>query len=459
MKNIDDYQNKNILVLGAGMSGINASKLLKQLNANVWLNDANPLKSDAKEELEKIGVEVIDAKQSPKILDDYNFDLIVKNPGIFYDNELIKEAIKRNIPITVEVEIASQVSEAPIVGVTGSNGKTTVSTMINDILNEERTNGHSYVAGNIGVPASTVTTKATKDDDIVLELSSFMLVGIKTLHPHIAVLNNVFSNHLDYHKTRENYVNAKMSITENQDENDYFVVNFDNEEWRELSKRSKAKVVPFSYDAVSTDGAYVKDEQIFFKDEFVMNVDEIRVPGQQNVQNALAAIAVAKIMGKSNSALKKALSTFGGVRHRVQYVLTADGRKFYNDSKATDIEATQVALRSFKDNVVLIAGGLDRGYTFEKLEKDFADHVKAITLFGETKDLLADTAKKAGVKNIKIVNNMKEAVDEVWAMSEEGDIVLLSPANASWDQYDTFEQRGDEFIQLVEQKTGRKEEN
>lgn len=459
MKNIDDYQNKNILVLGAGMSGINASKLLKQLNANVWLNDANPLKSDAKEELEKIGVEVIDAKQSPKILDDYNFDLIVKNPGIFYDNELIKEAIKRNIPITVEVEIASQVSEAPIVGVTGSNGKTTVSTMINDILNEERTNGHSYVAGNIGVPASTVTTKATKDDDIVLELSSFMLVGIKTLHPHIAVLNNVFSNHLDYHKTRKNYVNAKMRITENQDEDDFFVVNFDNEEWRELSKRSKAKVVPFSYDAVSTDGAYVKDEQIFFKDEFVMNVDEIRVPGQQNVQNALAAIAVAKIMGKSNSAIKKALSTFGGVRHRVQYVLTADGRKFYNDSKATDIEATQVALRSFKDNVVLIAGGLDRGYTFEKLEKDFADHVKAITLFGETKDLLADTAKKAGVKNIKIVNNMKEAVDEAWAMSEEGDIVLLSPANASWDQYDTFEQRGDEFIQLVEQKTGRKEEN
>ena len=459
MKNIDDYQNKNILVLGAGMSGINASKLLKQLNANVWLNDANPLKSDAKEELKKIGVEVIDAKQSPKILDDYNFDLIVKNPGIFYDNELIKEAIKRNIPITVEVEIASQVSEAPIVGVTGSNGKTTVSTMINDILNEERTTGHSYVAGNIGVPASTVTTKATKNDDIVLELSSFMLVGIKTLHPHIAVLNNVFSNHLDYHKTRENYVNAKMRITENQDENDYFVVNFDNEEWRELSKRSKAKVVPFSYDAVSTDGAYVKDEQIFFKDEFVMNIDEIRVPGQQNVQNALAAIAVAKIMGQSNSAIKKALSTFGGVRHRVQYVLTADGRKFYNDSKATDIEATQVALRSFKDNVVLIAGGLDRGYTFEKLEKDFADHVKAITLFGETKELLADTAKKAGVKNIKIVNNMKEAVDEAWAMSEEGDIVLLSPANASWDQYDTFEQRGDEFIQLVEQKTGRKEEN
>ena len=190
-----------------------------------------------------------------------------------------------------------------------------------------------------------------------------------------------------------------------------------------------------------------------------MNVDEIRVPGQQNVQNALAAIAVAKIMGKSNSAIKKALSTFGGVRHRVQYVLTADGRKFYNDSKATDIEATQVALRSFKDNVVLIAGGLDRGYTFEKLETDFADHVKAITLFGETKDLLADTAKKSGVKNIKIVDNMKQAVDEAWAMSEQGDIVLLSPANASWDQYDTFEQRGDEFIQLVEQKTGRKEEN
>lgn len=330
--------------------------------------------------------------------------------------------------------------------------------MINDILNQQRTSGKSYVAGNIGVPASTVTPSTTKDDNVVLEISSFMLLGVTKFHPHIAVLNNIFSNHLDYHKTRENYVNAKMRITMNQNSDDFFVVNFDNEEWRELSKRSKAQVVPFSSKGVTKDGAYVENNKIYFRDEFVMNVEDIKVPGQQNVQNALAAIAVAKIMGKSNEAIIKALGTFNGVRHRVQYVLTADGRKYYNDSKATDIEATQVALRSFDHNVVLLAGGLDRGYTFEKLEKDFSEHVKGIVLFGETKHLLEDTAKKAGVSDIKIVDNLKQAVPLAIKMSQPGDVVLLSPANASWDQYDTFEQRGDEFIKLVEQETGRKEE-
>ncbi|GAA6113717.1 UDP-N-acetylmuramoyl-L-alanine--D-glutamate ligase [Apilactobacillus apinorum] len=457
MKNIDDYKNKKILVVGAGKSGINVAKLLKKLGADVWLNDAKPLAENVKSELLNNDVNVIEAKQSAELLNLEDFDLVVKNPGIFYDNELIQEAMNQGIPVTVEVEIATEVSEAPIIGVTGSNGKTTVSTMINDILNVDRKNGHSYVAGNIGVTASTVTPSATKEDDIVLELSSFMLQGITELHPHIAVLNNVFSNHLDYHKTRENYVNAKMRITENQTENDYFVVNFDNPEWVELSKRGKAKVVPFSYDAVSKEGAYVFDDQIFFKDEKVMDVKDIKVPGQQNVQNVLAAIAVAKIMNKSNDAIKKALGSFGGVRHRVQYVLSYMDRDFYNDSKATDIEATQVALRSFNDNVVLIAGGLDRGYTFEKLEDDFKNHVKAIVLFGETKQLLSQTSSNAGVKSIKVVDNLEQAVNEAWSMSDEGDVILLSPANASWDQYDTFEQRGDEFIKFVEQKTGRKE--
>lgn len=458
MKKIDAYKNKKILVLGAGKSGINAARLLRQLNASVWLNDANTLNNDVKRTLDNIQVNIINDKQDATILDRYNFDLIVKNPGIPYDNPLVKAALDKHIRITVEVELASEVSEAPIIGVTGSNGKTTVTTMINDILNQNRDRGHSYVAGNIGVTASTVTTNATAYDNIVLELSSFMLMGITKLHPHIAVLNNIFSNHLDYHKTRKNYVAAKMRITMNQTSDDFFVVNFDNPEWRDLSKSSHAQVIPFSYKGITKKGAYVLDNKIYYQDHFVMNVDDIKVPGQQNVQNALAAVAVAKIMHKTNSDIYKALSSFGGVRHRVQYVLTSDNRVYYNDSKATDIEATQVALRSFKDNVILLAGGLDRGYTFEKLEDDFSKHVKGIVLFGETKQLLATAAHYANVPKIDIVNNINEAVPAAIRMSSPGDVILLSPANASWDQFDTFEQRGETFIKLVEKATGRKEE-
>lgn len=237
-----------------------------------------------------------------------------------------------------------------------------------------------------------------------------------------------------------------MNITKNQDENDYFVVNFDTAEWRDLSKRSKAQVVPFSRKGNSKLGAYVQNDKIYFKSEYVMDVKDIKLPGEQNVENALAAIAVAKIKGVDNNSIKSVLSKFNGVRHRVQYVLEADGRKIYNDSKATDIEATQMALNGFDEPIVLLAGGLDRGYKFDKLVPNLSKNVKAVVLFGETKHLLKDAAEKAGVENIKLVDNIDQAVPIAYKFSEPGDVILLSPANASWDQFNTFEERGDRFI-------------
>ncbi|TPR13758.1 UDP-N-acetylmuramoyl-L-alanine--D-glutamate ligase [Apilactobacillus timberlakei] len=459
MKKISKYENKNVLVLGAGKSGTNAAKLLVKLGAKVLLSDSKPLNQITdKNELEKIGVDVIGGKQSVQLFKDNQFDLVVKNPGIPYDTPIVEKAKELGLPIIVEVELASEINSAELIGVTGSNGKTTTTTMISKMLNMERDNGKSHVAGNIGIPASTVTEKASKDDDVVMELSSFMLLGITELHPHIAVLTNIFSNHLDYHKTRKNYVDAKMRITMNQNSDDFFVVNFDSEEWRKLSERSKAQVVPFSRKGISQAGSYEKDGKLYFKDEYIMDANEIKIPGEQNVENALAAIAVAKIKHRSNAAIKHVLTTFGGVRHRVQYVLTSDGRKVYNDSKATDIEATQMALRGFNEPVVLLAGGLDRGYKFDKLVPDLKKHVHSIVLFGETKNLLEDAAKKAGVKNIKLVDNLDEAVPVAYNFSHPGDIVLLSPANASWDQFSTFEVRGDQFIKDIEKITGKKEE-
>jgi UDP-N-acetylmuramoylalanine--D-glutamate ligase len=249
-----------------------------------------------------------------------------------------------------------------------------------------------------------------------------------------------------------------MKITANQTADDYFVVNFDNQEWRDLSQNTKAQVVPFSRQDQSEDGAYEKDGILYFKQETIMPASDIKVPGDHNVENALAAIAVAKIKGVSTAAIVAVLKSFGGVRHRTQFVLEAEGRQYYNDSKATDMEATEMALKGFKAPVVLLAGGLDRGYTFEKMIPSFKAHVKAIILFGQTAKLLEDTAKQAGIQTIKLTDNVETAVPLAYQLSDPGDIVLLSPANASWDQYPNFEVRGDRFIKAVEQLTGKQEE-
>ena len=426
MKMIEKYRGKKVLVLGLGKSGVNAAKLLKKLGAEVTVNDKNtPSDLTQVNELKNEGIEVITGSHPLELLE--NIDLMVKNPGIPYTNVLV-------------------------------NGKPTTTTMISLMLNQGQTEGKAYVAGNIGVPASQVAQEATNKDTIVTELSSFQLLGITEYHPKVAVLTNIYEAHIDYHGTRENYVNAKMRIVMNQTEDDYFVVNWDNEEWQELSQRSKAKIVPFSRLGKSKKGAYVADGYLFYKEDKIMPVADIKVPGTHNVENALAAIAVAKIFGKSNEDIKEILTTFSGVRHRTQYVTTLNGRKFYNDSKATNMEATEKALAGFNNPVVLLAGGLDRGFTFEKLEPSLKNKVHAMIVFGETADLMAKAGKEAGVEKIIKTKDAVSAVPEAYKVSNEGDVILLSPACASWDQWPTFEVRGDKFIEAVEKLTKELEE-
>ncbi|KRM91645.1 UDP-N-acetylmuramoyl-L-alanine--D-glutamate ligase [Fructilactobacillus florum] len=457
MKQINAYQNKRVLVFGAGMSGVNAAKLLVKLGAQVTLTDQKPANEIPEVvALQQLGVKIV-AGSSPVSLV-ANLDLMVKNPGIPYDVPLVQAAQEQQIPIICEVELAYEISAAPVIGVTGSNGKTTTTTLIAEMLNADKHHGHAYVAGNIGVPATKIAEKVTAEDQLVMELSSFMLLGITKLHPHIAVITNIFSNHLDYHKTRENYVNAKLQITKNQTQSDYLVINFEKKEWSQLSQQSQAQVVPVSVSGRYEDGAYQKQGGLYFRDEYLLDADEVRLPGQYNLENALAAIAAAKLAGVENAAIVKVLRTFGGVRHRNQYVLTAQQRMFYNDSKATDIEATEMALSSFKKPVVLIAGGLDRGYTFEKLEPALRQHVVAMVVFGETAELLATAGQHAQVGHIKHVANLDEAVVKAYELSKPGEIILLSPASASWDQFTNFEERGNRFVADVSKLTGKKEE-
>ncbi|WP_311407132.1 UDP-N-acetylmuramoyl-L-alanine--D-glutamate ligase [Liquorilactobacillus uvarum] len=456
MKEITNYKNMRILVIGLGKSGFNAAKLLHKLGAQVTVNDLKTPKDEKiVTDLEDKGIQVITGSHPLSLLD--KTELIVKNPGIPYSNVLVSAAMKQKIQIITEPELAYEILEAQMIGITGTNGKTTTTTMISLMLNQDRQKGHAYVAGNIGIPASKVAQKATSDDVMVSELSSFQLLGITKLRPHIAVLTNIYEAHTDYHGSRENYIKAKMRITMNQDENDFFVVNWDSEEWQNLSKQSHAKVIPFSRQDKIETGAYEKNGFLYYRDEKIMAAEDIKVPGSHNVENALAALTVAKLMGQTTESIVEVLKTFSGVRHRTQYVTTLNNRKFYNDSKATNMEATEKALSGFKSPIVLLAGGLDRGFTFERLIPYFKNVSKMI-VFGETADLMAEAGEKAGISEIKHSKNVVSAVPLAYEMSHKGDIILLSPACASWDQYPTFEVRGDMYIDAIEKLVKKVEE-
>lgn len=458
MKQINDYKGKRVLVLGFGISGLNAAYLLQKLGATVVANDQQvPKDPRVVADLEGAGITAVTGS-NPLSLAEEGFDLVVKNPGIPYDTPLVAAFVKKGTPIITELELGYQVFAGHLISVTGSNGKTTTTTLIEQMVAMGNQHRVEY-AGNIGVSFSKVAEELGPDDTIVTEASSFQLLGAPTYRPHIAVITNIFANHLDYHKTRQNYIDAKLGITRNQTKDDYLVINWDKEEWQKLAKRTNATVVPFSRLAKSQEGAYQKGGDLYWRQERIMAAKDVVLIGPQNVENALAAIAAAKLSGVANEAIVRVLTTFTGVRHRLQYVLDYEGRRFYNDSKSTDIEATEVALQGFEQPVILLAGGLDRGYTFERLVPYFREHVKALIVFGESKDKMKAAGEQAGVKTIVESTDAVTAVPEAWRLSEPGDVILLSPANASWDQFPNFEVRGDRFIEAVEQLTGKKEGN
>ncbi|MGM9986608.1 MAG: UDP-N-acetylmuramoyl-L-alanine--D-glutamate ligase [Bacillaceae bacterium] len=444
MKRINELKDKHVLVLGIAKSGFAASQLLKKVGANVTVNDQvdlvdNPLA----QQLVEMGFRVVTGEHPLHLLD--GVQLIVKNPGIPYRNPLLVEAQKRGIPIITEVELAYYICEAPIIGITGSNGKTTTTMLIFEMLKEG--NKHPKIAGNIGTVSCEVAQEITKEEVMVTELSSFQLMGTIDFKPAIGVLLNIFDAHLDYHSSKEEYIKAKVNLFVNQTKEDYAVLNVDSEEILAYTKELNSTIVPFSTEK-KVDGGYIEDGGVYFKGERIIDIEDIVLPGKHNLENILAAISVCKLYGVDNDAIIRVLTTFQGVTHRLQYVKVVNGRRFYNDSKATNMLATQMAINAFHQPVVLIAGGLDRGNTFDDLIPHLK-RLKGIVTYGQTAEKLVDAATTAGLKMIRRVNNLEEAVNEAYGLSEEGDVVLLSPACASWDQFKTFEQRGDMFVQFV----------
>ncbi len=448
---INKYKGKRIIILGMAKSGTTIARILFNIGADVIVND---VKQNCKEEqeLKEIGIKVITGMHPDNLIDE-NVDLIVKNPGIPYNIAPIQKAMFYNIPIITEVEIAYELSRAPIIGITGSNGKTTTTTLIGEIIKEAGLN--PIVAGNIGTVLSEQALTIKSEQVLVAELSSFQLKGTINFRPHIAVLLNIYPAHLDYHENIEDYILSKSKLFINQKDNDFAVLNWNCRECRILANSITSKIYFFSTlgkDSIIR-GAYIENEKIYWIDGEekveIISLNKILIKGA-HLENALAAVIATRLYGADINSIAKVLRDFRGVEHRLEYVLTTKNKvSFYNDSKATNPQATITALNSFKKPIILIAGGLDRGIDFEELIEHLRNNVKILIVFGQTANKLSEVGKKSAIEIIHIVDNVSEAVKLSIALASEGDDVVLSPACASWDMFSSFEERGRVFKEIV----------
>ena len=440
------YQGKNVLVMGLARSGMAAARILKELGANVVINDGRTYAdNDDAKVMEAEGFEVI-CGGHPTCLLDRGFELIVKNPGIPYKTTpLLLTAGKRKIPIVCEVEIAYAICEAPFIGITATNGKTTTVTLIHEIMQESGIK--SKLAGNIGIVSSLVAQDAKADEVLVTELSSFQLMGIEDFRPHIGLILNITEAHLDYHTDIKEYRQAKLNLVKKQLDSDFFVYNADDEFIVSQLWQTSATTVPFSQKK-KVDGAYLLDGKLYYQDEKILAECDILLKGEHNMQDVLGAVAVCKLYGATNEAIVAVLGRFTGVKHRLQFVKDVKGVKYYNNSKATNVIATQTALRAFEQPIILLAGGLDRDHDLKPLAEDVGN-IKAIFAFGQSKERFLDLAKKYEI-HCEIFEAMEDTFGAAVRIAEAGDVVLLAPACASWDQYVDFEERGDAFIEMVE---------
>ena len=440
---------KNVLLIGLAKTGVSTIKYLSKMGSNVVVNDIKT-KEDLKEILEDLKeIENIEYILGKHIENIENIDLVVVSPGVPLDLPFIKN-IKEKVEVIGEVELSYRLSSLPkIIGITGTNGKTTTTSLVSSIFKEAKED--VFTVGNIGNPVIDTVDVATKESVLVTELSSFQLESIDTYKPHISAILNFSEDHLNRHHTMEEYIKAKCNIYKNQDENDYLILNYDDILVRNL-RDTKAKKIYFSCDSILEKGVYLdENEDIIInidKKINLMNKNELKIRGKHNVQNAMAGIAISYIYGIDVSIIKNALKNFSGVEHRQELVKNINGITFINDSKATNPDSSIKAINSY-ENIILIAGGMDKENDFENLLENAKGRVKSLVLLGETSQKIKDLALKKGFDDVNIVANMKEAVSMSYEKANEGDIVLLSPACASWDMYKSFEVRGRDFKENV----------
>lgn len=436
--NRETLKGKNVCVLGFGRSGNSAIEVLHALGANITLTTNEVIADDEiRRRLLNMDIEIIDGHHPLSILNDTL--LVVKNPGIPFSIPFLEAAVRRKIPIITEVDLAGMIAKCPVIGITGTNGKTTVTHLIGEFLQAD--GKRPLLCGNIGYPASKAAMEATKDDILVMELSSFQLMSIRDLKVDVAVFTNIYEAHLDYHKTKSSYVTAKLNLFK-QLKNNHLVVFFENQKDLIEPVMNQENVQYFS-----TLGQYnhvrIADGEILYRDESIIKLSEVKLKGIHNLENILASILAVKYFNVHNETIRDVLMTFSGIPHRMEFVSEIDGIEYYNDSKATNNLATSFALQSFKMPIIWIAGGMDRGQSFDELIP-YLTEVKHILAYGETAEKLSALADDMNIPST-IVKNPYDAVIKSKALSVSGDTVLFSPACASWDQYKDYEVRGNHF--------------
>lgn len=469
MDHPQNYRGRQVVILGLARSGVAAAKLFHDKGALVTVNDKKERESCPEaDELEALGISVVCGGHPAGLIHE-GISLVVKNPGIPYSVEPLRRAAELGIEVVTEVEVAFHICKAPMICITGSNGKTTTTTWTGLML--EAGGLKPLVAGNIGRALTEAALEAEPDNRMVVELSSFQLKGTRSFRPRVGCLLNVYETHLDYHGTMEDYVYSKTKLFANQTEEDTAVLNWDDAVCRKVAGEIKSRVLPFSVRSELPFGMYVsppfgaKEEDaknlIVYRDHDgvehpIAAVKELGIPGKHNVENALAASGMALVSGVPIDIIAQVLKEFRGVEHRLEYVALKDEVLFYNDSKATNPTATIKTIESFSQDIILIAGGLDRGSDYMELLPAFQREVKGLVALGETKEKIARVARLAGMSQIKTVDTAKglqdtvaEAVKSAFEMAKPGDVVLLSPACASWDMFPSYEERGRMFKQTV----------
>ena len=428
---------KRVLVIGCAKSGYWASKLLNKKGYEVTITDMKAISEKA--ELEGLGIRVYD-NGHPDFLKEEEWNCIVKNPGIPYQNAFVKYFVDKGVPILTEIETAMRYPlDYDIGAITGTNGKTTITTLLYEILKEDNI---AYAGGNIGTPLSEIVYKHEDEKaDIALEISAFQLLGAPSFRPDVAVITNLSPDHLDYFDNLEDYYKAKALIYKNMKNDDWFLRNLDDETVMKYTENVKCKVVTYSMEKEAD--LMLKGDEVYLFGEYLFKKDDLKIIGRHNLQNAMVAAAMAKKLGAKTSSIQKVIKDFGGVSHRIEYVEEINGVAYFNDSKGTNVDSTIVALRAFEEPVILLAGGHDKHTGFDGL-LPYRDKIKTLITFGETKYQLAALKDDA-----IICEDMKEALDKAYSLAKDGDIVLLSPACSSYDQFKNFEERGDIFKKLV----------
>lgn len=446
-------RKRKVVIVGCARSGIGAAKLANLKGDDVVIFDQKPfLKfNEAMQQtiaqLKAMGIRF----QLAEEIDLREYACIVMSPGVPLDIPCIQQALDSGANVMGELEFAYGYCKSPVVAITGTNGKTTTTALVGEIM--KAYNNHTYVVGNIGRAFSEDVLAIPSDGITVAEVSSFQLETTKTFHPKVAAILNITPDHLNRHKTMANYCEAKYQVTVRQTEEDLLVLNGNDPYYNEALRKTKAKVATFDSEKKVGYGTYVEDDCLYENmsgsPQKVCCITELKILGKHNIENALAAIAICKGMAIPTAVIREGLINFKGVEHRIEYVTTKKGIDFYNDSKATNVGAAIPGLVSMHKPIRLIAGGLDKGVYFDEWIKLFHGRVKKVYVIGETRAQIIAECKESGFTAIEPFETFEDAIYSAYGDASEGECILLSPACASWDMFESYEQRGDLFKQIV----------